>query len=173
MRKTLYLWQLVGLTFTAVAGTLLHFLYPWTQSRFVASFSAVNESVWEHMKLLFFPAFLFAFVEYLFLGRYYKNFWQTKLCGILLGVSLIPALFYTYNGALGVSPAWINILIFFLAAFLAFYWEGKQMGNRQTKLTALGAILLLFMVAIAFVLFTFFTPPLPLFLDPITGGYGL
>lgn len=173
MRKTLYLWQLVGLTFTAVAGTLLHFLYPWTQSKFVATFSAVNESTWEHMKLLFFPAFLFSLVEYLFIGRYYKNFWQTKLCGILLGVFLIPALFYAYNGAFGPSPAWINILIFFLAAFLAFYWESKRIGNSPTKYTALSAVLSLLLLALAFVLFTFFTPPLPLFLDPITGSYGL
>ena len=174
MRKTLYLWQLVGLTFTAVAGTLLHFLYPWTQSRFVASFSAVNESVWEHMKLLFFPAFLFAFVEYLFIGRYYKNFWQTKLCGILLGVSLIPALFYTYNGVVGRSPDWLNIAIFFVSAALAYLYETRlyKKGTATCKHPK-AAVALLGGIALLFVVFTFLTPMLGIFRDPLTGTYGV
>ena len=59
MKKSLNLWQLAGFIFTGVAGVLLHFLFEWTgKSIFVAPFAAVNESIWEHMKLLFVPMFL-------------------------------------------------------------------------------------------------------------------
>ena len=59
MKRRLWRWQLAGFIFTAVLGVLLHFLYDWTnESLVVALFSAVNESTFEHMKLLFFPGVL-------------------------------------------------------------------------------------------------------------------
>ncbi|MBE7055804.1 MAG: hypothetical protein E7392_06810, partial [Ruminococcaceae bacterium] len=64
MKKTVSRWQLAGFIFTGIAGVILHFLFDWTGgSVLVAPFSAVNESIFEHMKLLFFPMLLFAFVE--------------------------------------------------------------------------------------------------------------
>ena len=48
------------------------------------------------MKLLFWPLFLFALVQRLFF-KDQENFWCVKLAGILLGLALIPVLFYTYN----------------------------------------------------------------------------
>ena len=54
MKRSLTLWQFFGFAFTSLLGTLLHFLYEWTgKSPLVAPFSGVNESTWEHMKLLY------------------------------------------------------------------------------------------------------------------------
>ena len=98
MKKSLRIWQLFGFALTSLGGTLLHFLYEWTGgSVLVAPFSGVNESTWEHMKLLFFPMLIFAVVEGLFF-REWQGFWWMKLYGILFGLILIPVLFYTYNG---------------------------------------------------------------------------
>ena len=63
MRKNLFWWQFAGFTFVCLLGSLLHFLYDWTGgSIVVAPISAVNESTWEHMKLFFLPALIFAVV---------------------------------------------------------------------------------------------------------------
>ena len=43
MKRSLPFWQFAGFVFTGVFGTLLHFLYDWTDSKFSALFSAVNE----------------------------------------------------------------------------------------------------------------------------------
>ena len=95
MNRKINLWQLAGFIFTAVAGTLLHFLYEWLgQAWWIAPFSGVNESVWEHMKLLFWPMAIFALVQSLiFDGK--RGFWCVKLVGTLTGLILIPVLFYT------------------------------------------------------------------------------
>ena len=62
--KNVSLWQFSGFAATALLGTLLHFLYDWTgQNVFAALVSGVNESTWEHMKLLYFPLFIFALVQ--------------------------------------------------------------------------------------------------------------
>ena len=101
MKRSLLLWQVSGLTFSAVLGTLFHFLYDWTGFILFAPFSAVNESTWEHMKLLFFPSFIFAIIQSVFFLKDYPSFWKIKLIGITVGILVIPTLFYTYNGTIG------------------------------------------------------------------------
>ena len=59
-------WETIGLLWTLAAGNLLHFVYQWTGESTVAGlFAAVNESTWEHMKLLAVPWVLFSLVEYI------------------------------------------------------------------------------------------------------------
>lgn len=172
MKKNLSVWQLAGFTFTAVFGTLFHFLYEWTGLPFFAPFCAVNESTWEHMKILFFPMLLFAVIQSFF-SKDSKNFWAIKLLGITLGVLLIPILFYTYNGAFGKSPDWLNILFFFIAAGAGFLLEFALFKKeRPSKNNNVWAIILLIFIAVLFVLFTFFPPKLPLFQDPLSNLYG-
>ena len=64
MKQVSSLWQKSGFALTTFGGTILHFLYNWTGgSILVSPFSGVNESTWEHMKLLFWPLALFALVQ--------------------------------------------------------------------------------------------------------------
>lgn len=175
MKKSVSLWQFGGFVFTCVLGTLLHFLYDWSNQSIVAApFSAINESIWEHMKLLFFPMLLFAIIEYYFIGRDYENYWCAKLIGTVLGLLIIPTLYYTYTGALGVYADWFNITIFFIAAALSYcsetylLKEGKPVYNSSAV-----PIFLLFLIAMLFILFTFFPPQIPLFQDPVTKLYGI
>ena len=171
--KKIWLWQLAGLTFTAVLGTLLHFLYGWTDNIAFAPFSAVNESTWEHMKILFSPMLFFAWIESVFLKKGYAGFWCIKLVGILFGVAWIPILFYTYNGAFGQSPAWVNVAIFFLSAIGGYLLETKLfLMDMQCKRSRL-AVFLLIAMAVLFVVLTFIPVPIPLFQDPISRGYGI
>ena len=79
MKLKLLRWQLAGFAVTVLGGVLLHFLYNWMQqSILIAPFSSVNESTWEHMKLLFFPMFIFALFQSQFFKEF-KNFWCVKL----------------------------------------------------------------------------------------------
>ncbi len=136
-----------------------------------APFSGVNESTWEHMKLLFWPMLLFAIAQRFFF-RDRKNFWAVKLRGTLLGLFLIPALFYTCNGAIGKSPDWINIAIFFLSAALVYCYEARLFRKDASLFpSSAPAVVALTLIALLFVLFTFRAPHLPLFRDPLTGAY--
>lgn len=170
MKKTAH-WQMGGFVFVGVAGTLLHFLFDWTGGNVAAAlFSAVNESIWEHLKLLFYPWLVFAVAEYVAWGRGMPHFWRSKVLGLLAGLTLIPVLYYTYTGALGVKADWFNIAIFFLAAGLSFWLETRLLGkSRPGGRWAIPVILLL---AVAFSVFTFRTPHIPLFQDPVNGSYG-
>ena len=174
MKKEIPYWQVVGFLFTAVVGTLLHFLFDWTGGSVAAAlFSAVNESIWEHLKLLFYPMLLFALAEYWNWGREVQGFWCVKLLGILLGFGLIVAVYYTYTGALGVKADWFNITLFFLAAGLSYWVETKLFArNVSCPVSSKWWVSILVLLVAAFFLFTFFPPKIPLFQDPTTGTYG-
>lgn len=174
MKRPIGLWQLMGFAVTSLGGTLLHFLYEWLgKAAWIAPFSGVNESTWEHMKLIFWPMFLFAVIESFFF-RDRENFWCVKLRGILLGLILIPIIFYTYNGVIGKSPDWLNIAIFFIAAAITYIYETVQFGKDGGKCkNPRLPILILCAVAVLFFVFTFATPEINIFKDPLTGTYGI
>ena len=164
----------MGFAVTSLGGTLLHFLYDWLgKAVWIAPFSGVNESTWEHMKLLFWPMFIYAVIQSFFF-RDREDFWCVKLRGILVGLILIPVLFYTYNGIIGKSPDWINIAIFFVSAAIAYIYETRLFNSERVPckspklaFTALSAIALLFIT------FTFLTPQIGIFEDPLTGSFGI
>lgn len=172
MKRTVWIWQLFGFAVTALGGTLLHFLYEWTnRSVWIAPFSGVNESTWEHMKLLFWPMLVFAVIQGLFFGDY-GHFWCVKLRGVLLGLVSIPVIFYTYNGVIGKSPDWVNIAIFFIAAAITYIYETKSLNSADTRCKSPRvALMLIFAIAALFVIFTFATPELGIFKDPLTGAF--
>ena len=174
MKQKINLWQLMGFAVVSLGGTLLHFLYDWLgEAKWIAPLSGINESTWEHMKLLFWPMFIFAVAQSFFFEDR-KDFWCVKLRGILLGISLIPILFYTYNGAIGKSPDWLNIAIFFISAAVAYLYETKLFNeNRLTCKSPKTSISVLCIIALLFVLFTFRTPEIGIFRDPLTGSFGI
>ena len=174
MKRTVWLWELMGFALTSLGGTLFHFLYEWCGGAvWIAPFSGVNESTWEHIKLLFFPMLLYAVVESFFF-KSYKSFWCVKLRGMLIGMALIPILFYTYNGVIGKSPDWVNIAIFFVSAAAVYVYETKALNEGKVRCnSARVPIIILCVIAILFAVFTFRTPEIGIFKDPLTGTYGI
>lgn len=174
MKRSVWLWELMGFAVTSLTGTVLHFLYEWLgEATWIAPFSGVNESTWEHMKILFWPMFIFAIVQSFFFKEE-SDFWCVKLRGILLGVGLIPTIFYLYNGVIGKSPDWVNIAIFFVAAVIAYIYETKRFKQETpTCPNQKNAIALLCLIAALFIVFTFLTPELNLFKDPTNGSFGI
>ena len=164
----------MGFAITSFLGTILHFLYEWTgESLWSALISGVNESTWEHMKLLYIPMLIYALIQCRFFPDR-KDFWCVKLVGVAVGLLLIPMLFYTINGSFGKSPDWINIAIFFVAAAVAYLVETYLYNNALLKCPHPRlAFFVIVLIGILFVVFTFITPQIPLFRDPITGTYGI
>ena len=173
MKQRSILWQAAGFAVATFGGTILHFLYDWTGgSILVSPFSGVNESTWEHMKLLFWPLFLIALIQRRFF-RGQENYWCVKLAQILLGLTLIPVLFYTYNGVFGQSSDWINIAIFYITAALVFLFERCAFKRDRHSKSPQLAFVAICLIGVLFAVFTFAPPQIPLFRDPVTGTYGL
>lgn len=170
-------WAWFGFFVVSVLGSLFHFVYDWFPSSFTAVIGAVNESTWEHMKLAFFPMLLFAVAECLLYGKRSKGFVPIRVCSILIAVLLIPILFYSYTGAFGRSITVLDLLIFFGSVFAAYLFSYRQLRNPWEGFgtTWANVVSLIFLLAllVCFLLFTKYPPHIPLFRDPISGGYGI
>lgn len=168
MKKSLLWWSVVGFVVTGVAGTVLHFVYDLSNHNIIIGlFSAINESVWEHMKLLFFPTALFSFVKSIYLKKEYQNFWYSQLKGICKGLITIPTIYYFYTGIFGINVDWFNITIFFVATAVTYITEWRTLKkdkkgffSEKISIAIMGAIAMLFFA------FTFVPPQIPIFEDP-------
>ena len=170
-RRTL---ETAGMLFTLLFGNLLHFVYDWTgQAGWAAYLSAVNESTWEHMKLLAVPWLVWTVVT-IVVNRCAASA-LPRAIGLLAGLAAIPALFYTYTGILGKSVGVVNILIFQAAVLLAYFVSvALQKGARLSSVPfQILGILLHLLAALAFLFFTSSPPALPLFVDPTNGTRGI
>lgn len=167
-------WAIGGFLFTSVMGTLLHFAFEWSGNHpIVGLFSAVNESIWEHMKLIFFPMVVYAIIQYRFWQGRGEDYWCEKHVSILIALVLIPLIYYTYTGILGKSVDWFNIAIFFISAGEAYRSEAIRFQKGAVcALSGKASVIVIAVIALLFVFFTFSPPKIPLFADPRTGVYG-
>ncbi len=165
--KSLKSYTIFGIILVSILGTLLHFAYEFTNRNPVASlFVPINESTWEHMKLIFFPMLLYTIYSNRKLSSIYPCVYSASYFGILLGTILIPILFYTYSGILGYNIAFVDILTFYISVLIAFisYHKLTLSCSLQKYKLLLSILVILFFVA--FILFTIYPPNIGLFISP-------
>lgn len=170
----LWLVHVVGAVFTFLLGSLLHFTYRMSgKKRAVAIFSAVNESTWEHLKLLFFPMLVFGLGEYIAYGAEMPNFLMAKSLAVLLGMAVIVCVFYLYVAIFGRNFLFADIANFALGVAAAHVYSANVLkSGKYLAQQSLGAVLF-WVLLLGFLLFTHFPPHALLFKDPKTGRYGL
>ena len=121
LKEKLFWGSIIGFFFVCILGTVNHFLYELSgNNALVGIFTPVSESVWEHLKLLFFPFLIFTIGEFIVYGKHICGFWLSRFIGALSGMALISLLFYIYSGIVGKNILAIDILIFFISVFVSY-----------------------------------------------------
>lgn len=171
--KKLLIFQIISTVFALILGTILHFTYEWSGNNvFIGLFSAVNESTWEHLKLIFFPMLITLIIGYFLLKDTFPNYIYSKVLGILIALSFTVIFFYTYTGILGTNYSFLNILSFVIAVILGEYATYRLALNNFTCNRYFCTIVLI-LLTFSFLIFTFNSPKIGLFKDPITNSYGI
>ncbi|MDD6619951.1 MAG: DUF6512 family protein [Eubacteriales bacterium] len=175
MNKKIFKLELIGFVFVSVLGTLGHFIFEWSgYNRIIGMVFPVNESTWEHLKLLFFPYLIWTVIQYI-LMKEKSGVIFSKAIGAITGMTAIVSFYYTYTGIIGKSVDWLNILSFFIGVLTAFVFDYIMM--RSEKFTSVfydcvgTGIFIAFIIL--FFLFTTAPPFIPLFKDPINFSYGI
>lgn len=153
----------------SIIGTLSHFIYEWTGKPYlIGLFFPVNESTWEHLKLLFFPSLIYFAVVYFTLKEKPKNYISATAISIIAGMLSIVVMFYTYQGVLGRNIDFLNILIYFLGVIMTVYIMQRILKTQSYSSGTANVISLFFLLltAILFVSFSFNPPSLGIFLPP-------
>lgn len=178
--------------FISILGVLLHFTYEWSGDNLaVGLFSAVNESTWEHLKLIFFPMLLLTLIEFLWAHIKEKplpeNYLPARTIGILSGMAFIVIGFYTLNGVLGRNYEFLNIALYFAGVVYALRIENRLLNksifitssnansnsktpqasaNINTCINDYTAMTILAIFSVAFFAFTNYPPELGIFANP-------
>jgi len=160
-------YTLIGIIFVLITGTISHFVYDWSgQNVFIGFFFPVNESIWEHKKLIFFPMLLYSFYVNKKMKDTNSCVTSSFLFGTLVGTVLIPIIFYTYSGILGFNLLILDLLTFALSVLGGFYAAYKAtLSCRFTSYERLLKIAV-FLMAIAFFFFSYFPPDIAFFENP-------
>lgn len=173
MQKSIFNFQIFSAIFAIILGTILHFTFGWSNDNaFVGAVSAVNESTWEHLKLAFYPMLITTFIGYFYIGKNVPNLLCAKTIGIISAIVFITIIFYSYTGIIGTNYAIINIGIFFISIILGEYIAYKIMLSNFGCNKTISAISLIILL-VCFIVFTYFSPKIALFKDPVTNNYGI
>jgi hypothetical protein len=164
--KRLKVYTVCGILFVMLTGSLAHFVYGWTGQNLLAGlFFPVNESTWEHMKLIFFPVLLYSLFMGCRLKEEYPCVRRALAAGILAGTYSVPVFFYTYTGILGSHNMVLDIAVFVLSVFTAFGIIYRLSVTCRIS-TAGWLSTFVIVTAAAFFLFSYDPPDIGLFADP-------
>lgn len=165
--KSLKCFCILGAILTIILGVISHFVYEWTGNNFfVGLFFPINESTWEHMKLLFFPMFAYALLAGKIVEEQHPCIYSAMYTGIFTGLGMIPTLFYTYSGVLGFNVDWLNITVYVISVIMAYYVVYKvaeKCTGKDYKILRY----VIYSLILAFMIFTVYPPSLGIFVSPV------
>ena len=173
MNKRLLKNQIIGFIFVCIAGALGHFLFKWSgENKLAGLFFSVNESPWEHLKLIFFPFLAFTVYTAVKFRQDKFNVFFSNCAAVYLGMWSTLSYFYTFTSIIGEISEFINISSFIIGVAIAFIISYFLINNSIGKgMPNSFATVVFIITAFVFFLFTFKPPYIPLFIDPQTKTY--
>ena len=166
---------MAGAVFMVAAGSALHFAFDWVGGwRPMALLAAVNESIWEHLKLAFWPGVAWTAGQRIASPDETVGIWPVKGVSLLVTAVLIVTIFVSYTAVLG-----HNLLALDIGTFVVAVTAGQVLAAwmrirtpRTRSLAWTGGVLLFAQIA-AYTLFTYFPPDAWIFVEVGTGVRGI
>ena len=147
-------YQIFSVIFTFILGTLLHFTYQLSNNNIIVGlFSAINESTWEHLKILFFPMLLITIIGSIYFKNMYPNYLCISVNSILIGLLFIIIFFYSYTGIIGTNYPILDIGSFVIAVMISELYTYINVIKYNTCNKILSVVILI-VLTILFIIFT-------------------
>lgn len=168
--KNVCLFWLLPVTVCFGLSGLLHFLYECIPCPFIATFSPVNESVWEHLKIVFYP-FLIVWLGLFLICKKYKpsarRATSAAAFGALLSCFLVLNFFYLVHSGFGLGSSLAADLIIEVVSLLVGQLFSLHLYKRakESIITFIVAVILLIAFAIILDVFSFIQPKCPVFIS--------
>lgn len=167
--------EIVGGAVVFAIASLLHYLYDITGGSILGTlFGAVNESVWEHLKIFAIAYISWAIIELLWAKPPLRQFVWGKALGLYFLCISIAVFFYLYTPIVGKPILILDLLSSFAFSFLAHLISYKvtlmKENHGQNFYTG---VMMIFLAVVMILSFTYYPPKTPLFKDYSTGLYGI
>ncbi len=153
-----------------IAGPL-HFAYEWSgENYFVGLVSPVSESIWEHLKMIYWPTLLWWIIGYAVYGKKkslsMKKWFQAMAISIIFGMLIIVLWYYMWSGAIGIEATWVNfssMISVVIGQLLAMHVY--RVAVPRWIYFGSGTLIVI-VLAVMTVSFTYYPPDLPIFIAP-------
>ena len=166
---------IINIIITFILAFLCHFLYEWFPNPIFSIFFPVNESIWEHMKMLYTTILLNGIIEYFILKKF--NISHNNLClttylksiiAIPIYLLLFLPIFYCIgeNMIVAISIMLITIIIVNIIAY-------KLINLEEIKNQKIISLILITITYIIMGILTYNAPHTQLFLDTKEEKYGI
>lgn len=150
----------------SIFSTLFHFLYDVTHFFPFKIIAPMNESVWEHSKILIVPFLIFAIIYYIIKKpqRKLNYFAATAKASIIMQLVMIT-LYYTYSGIIGRGYLVCDIILTYVCVFIGLFTFFNTQDKESKFPKTLISLLLLQLILI--IVFTFWQPNLAIFISAV------
>lgn len=165
----LLLWELGCVFWICFAGSTLHFAFELTNYWLpMAVISAVNESVWEHLKIYFWPGLVYALAQYTYTRDIANNYWLGKMVALTVTPIAIIIMYHSYiayaMAVYGKSSIGPMLAIMFFGVLIGQLCSWRILSRPPIRLfkppqLVAGYVTLMLMFSV----FTFFPPRIFLF----------
>lgn len=173
-KKLLLKLEIAGPFIVFILASLLHYAYDLSPNVLTSLFGAVNESIWEHIKIFSIAYLFYAFIEFLWARPDLRRFTVAKTAGVIVQGIFIPLAYYTYTLFTKKPVLIVDLLIGFFGAALGFLVSYRlYKSDREIEKYFLTSLMMLFLILMMLLCFTYFPPEAELFRDVVTGGYGV
>lgn len=157
----------------SILGTLLHFTHNvFKKGLLLHMFSAVNESTWEHMKLLLGPTILVGIFQYFVLSDKYPNLFNAIMVLLIVETLVIPTIYEPLRLIFHKVNFILTIIIFYLAILTGIIFEYWMLNRNIVLMNDKVAFFIIILISLIFFEFTYYPPKFFIFRDPITKRYG-
>lgn len=110
-------WQISGSLFILFVGSLWHFIYTYFPNSFTAFIAPINESPWQHLKLLYWPTVIWLTISFIYLKELREYLLWSTFSSVVSGCIFI-IVFYFISVAIFGHVFLLDILNFIIASFL-------------------------------------------------------
>lgn len=153
-------------------STLFHSVYDKFPNAITLLFFPVNESIWEHNKMILLSYFILALIEKVFIYKdknvFFTSLIEAIICIILLDLTFTPIYLYVLKTK---DNLVLTLIIFAISIFISFIVGEKLLKNTDKKETP--ALLGFALVSSILILTTFYPPHLSIFYDYREKVYGI
>ncbi len=166
--------KIINVVFLFLLSFLWHFVYDWFPNNIFALFFPVNESIWEHMKIIYFCLFMGSILEFVLCKKNnikINNFYIEAMVKSILGVIFYLIIFIPLYLWLGESLL-ISISLMLITYIFMEYIGYKILTGEEMNINILPVIIIV-LGCIMFVILTFYPLHNFLFFDEVKFGYGI
>lgn len=154
---------------------LSHFIYTWFPNVVTSIFFPVNESIWEHMKMLYTTFLICGIVEYFIMKKFdidNHNFLLTTFIKSIISIPIYLVMFLPLYNTFG-ENMFISISVMLITILIVNFIGYKLLQFDEFKYQKLIAVIFILIVYVIMGVLTYNPPKSDLFFDTEEEKYGI